>query len=600
MPARPRGTVWSCVLLFALVVAPRSVVAEGSAIPAAGRDSWVELRTASFVTLTNAGERKGREIALSFERFRGALQMLLPAGVPEPSVPTHIIVFASDDDFDPYKVGSGDRRQQLLGLFQQSPVANFVLLNGYPARGSALPVAYHEYLHSVAHAAFARLPLWLDEGLAEFYSTFALERGSLLVGKPVVPHVQLLRERSFLPLGQLFAVDHASPEYQEGERVGTFYAESWLVVHYLMLGGPERLQHMRAFLAGMREGKAPEPAFRGAFGYGFDQLEKELRGYVNAPTFPFLRLPEAELGPEPPVTRRPLSAGDALYELGAVLALRETQSETIARQHLEAALAAGVTDAWAILGWLEERSGHTEKAADLYRKVQGSASARPEALVLAARAQLSGSTPTAASALAARALLERALVTAPGYSEAQALLGKTWLWTDDDPAPGIAQLTQAFERLPGRADVAYDLAMLNLKAGKIAQAEQLVRKVVVPLGSADMAAAATTALEQVKAGARIVPAGDTAPVNTAAQRAGGETAGSRPANLEKQLRAAEEMDKKQLQIERFNAAADAANAGKRAEAREALRALRQEVTDEELLRTIDAALAKIEKALRRP
>jgi hypothetical protein len=71
------------------------------------------------------------------------------------------------------------------------------------------------------------------------------------------------------------------------------------------------------------------------------------------------------------------------------------------------------------------------------------------------------------------------------------------------------------------------------------------------------------------------------------------------AALEGHLHAAEEATRRQAQMDRFNAAAEQANAGKRREAREALRALRREVTDEELSRAIDDALGKLDKALGR-
>jgi hypothetical protein len=591
-----------CLAVVSFVAVPAGHATAGASLPGATRDSWIELRTPSFVTLTNAGERKGREIALGFERFRAALQMLRPAGVQQPLVPTRILVFDSDDDFDPYKPGSEQRRKLLLGLFQQSSLGNYILINGHPAHGSAMPIVYHEYAHSVAHAAFAQLPLWLDEGLAEFYSTFEVERTDLLVGKPVVGHVQTMRERSFLPLAQLFAVDHESPDYQEGERAGIFYAESWLMVHYLMLGGPERLQRTRAFLEGVRQGEAPEKAFVAAFGHGFEQLEKDLRGYVNASTFPFLRLPQAQLGPEPEVAVRPVARGDLLFELGNSLALR-SGSEPAARAHLEAAAGEGVGDAWAVLATLEERAGHAEAAAGLYRKATAAGASRPTTQLLIARAQLEAPGAGADAALAARALLQRVVAAEPSFAEARALLGKTWRLTDDDPAPGIAYLGDAYDQLRGRADIAYDLAMLQLKAGQVAKAEELVRTVVVPMGNPELAAHARRAVEHAKASNTVnaaLQSGDAARAVAALQTALAEaTDPELRAELEARLREAQAFQARQAQIERYNAAIAQANAGKIAEARAELRTLRGEVTDADLGKAIDGILAQLDEAPRR-
>jgi hypothetical protein len=567
------------------------------ALPAAARDSWIELRTPSFVTLTNAGERKGREIAIGFERFRAALGLIRPGQVEEPPVPTTILVFDDDRGFDPYKIGVGDSRKLLMGLFQHSSLANQILLNGHPERGSALPVVYHEYEHAVMHASFSSLPLWLDEGLAEFHSTFAFERGDVLVGKPVAAHIHVMRDRSFMPLERLFAVDHSSPEYQESERVGIFYAESWLLVHYLLLGGPERTQKTMAFLSGVQQGTAPEPAFRGAFGYGFDQLEKELRRYVNAPTFPYLKLAQAQLGPEPPVTVRPLSRGEVLLELGTALAMRgDGGDEGLARLHLEAAAAEGVADAWAILALLEESKGG-DAAAGLYRKALAAGAAGPVALLAAARSQLSAPGADAATALAAREQLRRALASAPDYAEARAALGRTWLLTEEDPGEGIAELTKAYHRLPGRADIAYNLAMLQLRAGQLARAEQLLQTVIVPLGSAEMAAQARAAIERAKAKATVdepLASGDAGRAAAALEAALRET--TDPAlrtELEVHLREARAFQAREQQVERYNAAVAHANAGKRTQALAELRELRGEVDDAKLIEAIDAAMAKL-------
>ena len=596
------------IALFALVAstaASAAAAATGAAVlplPAAAGDEWIELRTPSFVTITNAGERKGREIALGFERFRSAMQMLRPQGIQQAPVPTLILVFKSDNSFDAYKPRPELGGARTLGLFQHSSFGNFILVNGYPARGSAMPVVYHEYAHSVAHATFAELPVWLDEGMAEFYSTFEVERGELLVGKPVTEHVRTLRESSFVPLPRLFAVDQSSPEYQENDRVGIFYAESWLVIHYLMLGGPERLQKTRAFLDGISRNQEPEASFRAAFGYGFDRLDKDLRGYVNARSFPYVRVPQGEVGPEPTVAVRPLSRGETLLALGSSLALR-AEAGAIARQHLDAAAAEGLADAWAMLGSLEERAGNRETAASLYKKAIDGGAARPATLVLAARARLDAPNAGAEEAKAARELLQRVMAAEPNYAEARAMLGKTWLiGEDEDPAPGIAHLVQAYEQLGGRVDVAYDLAMLELRAGHFARAEELVRTVVVPRGSPELAAHAKRSLEHARASATVndaLASGDAARAITALQSALAEaTDPELRADLESRLRDAQEYETKRQHVERFNAAIAQANAGKLSQARTDLRALRAETTDEGLQKSIDDTLAKLDKALK--
>ena len=86
--ARRLVAAFGLLLVAAAARAADPVRASGPAppLPAAAGDDWIELRTPSFVTLTNAGERKGREIALGFERFRAAMQMLRPQGIQQAAV----------------------------------------------------------------------------------------------------------------------------------------------------------------------------------------------------------------------------------------------------------------------------------------------------------------------------------------------------------------------------------------------------------------------------------------------------------------------------------------------------------------------------------
>ena len=75
------------------------------------------------------------------------------------------------------------------------------------------------------------------------------------LGRVKEEHVYDLRER-FIPLAELLAVDHKSPLYNEGDRRGVFYAESWALVHYLLIGNPKRKGQLAAYLREVRRRRA--------------------------------------------------------------------------------------------------------------------------------------------------------------------------------------------------------------------------------------------------------------------------------------------------------------------------------------------------------
>jgi hypothetical protein len=592
LPLRHRAAALAALAALLLPTA-RAAAAD---VPAVARDKWVEVRTPAFTVLANTGERKATEVALSFERFRTALQQLRPGDTHSHSVPLRVIVFDNDRSFGPYKVVADDRAGSLVGQFQQGHWADYILLNGFPRQGDALPVVYHEYVHAFVRNNFTNVPLWLEEGLAELYSTFEVDDGELLVGRADVDHVRTLREKSFLPLAELFAVDQTSPAYVEAHRVGLFYAQSWLLVHYVMVGGGERVDQMRTFLASLRAGQDDEEAFRAAFGKTMPELEKELRGYVNTPTFAYLRIPVTSLAQQPAPVVREVPAAEALYELGTSMALRAQVDVDAVRAHLDAAAAAGIPDAWASLGWMEQRLGNAAAASALFDKAAAGGATRPLSLVLRAQSMLGAGTSTPAASQAARALLRQALAADPGYVQAQALLGRTWVLGEEPPDEGIGILTAALGRLPGRSDVAWDLALLHLRKNDLPAAERLVREVVVPNGSPELVAHVERSMERARMKAVVDPAmqsGDPVRAEEALRAALADAKDPElRAELQRHLEDAAAFRARNEQIERFNAAVALANGGDLAAAEKELRELREEA-DESLQKTIDDVLRQI-------
>jgi len=65
-----------------------------------------------------------------------------------------------------------------------------------------------------------------------------MEIGALIPGR-----FQVLQQNQWLPLETLLAVDQNSPYYNERDRAGVFYAESWALIHMLNLSKPYRPEY---------------------------------------------------------------------------------------------------------------------------------------------------------------------------------------------------------------------------------------------------------------------------------------------------------------------------------------------------------------------
>lgn len=109
----------------------------------------------------------------------------------------------------------------------------------------------HEVAHGYLHAVIRNLPLWLDEGLAEY---FEVPRGDRGLNKP---HVNMLVGSAGL---------NWKPDLRRLEQLRSAggmtqmdYAESWAWVHWLLETTPERQAFLRDYLRRMREAGEIEP-----------------------------------------------------------------------------------------------------------------------------------------------------------------------------------------------------------------------------------------------------------------------------------------------------------------------------------------------------
>src|SRR5262249_18394878 len=173
----------------------------------------------------------------------------------------------------------------LAGYFGQGQDANYIVLclEGYE---ESTLITYHEYTHLLVRNAVRTLPVWLNEGLAEYYSTYRLiESGkAAVIGRAMADHVLLLRHR-YLPIVELIEVGQSSPMYNEGERRSIFYAESWALTHYLMVAKPKGGEQINQYVAAIAEGRTTADAFQQAFGMAPAQMDKELQAYLHRLTF---------------------------------------------------------------------------------------------------------------------------------------------------------------------------------------------------------------------------------------------------------------------------------------------------------------------------
>src|SRR5688500_11420184 len=148
----------------------------------AAKDTWVSVRTKNFFLVGNGGEKDVRRVGLRMEQFREVFTRLFPNMKFKTPVPTTIVVFKSDHSFRPFKP-----KATTAGYFQAGPDVNYIALTT-EAEGGEDPfsVIFHEYTHLLVNNTFENAPVWFNEGLAEYYSTFSItDDQKIVLGSPI-------------------------------------------------------------------------------------------------------------------------------------------------------------------------------------------------------------------------------------------------------------------------------------------------------------------------------------------------------------------------------------------------------------------------------
>ena len=268
------------ISLLALGISPASSAGDGD-VPLVRRQ-WFEKRTAHFNVYSCGAPLEVNKVAGQLEEFCEAFS-LLAGSQAVASPPVVVMAFPDHETMKPFLPLYHGQPENLAGFFQRGDDENLIVLS-LPEEGAAsmdMSVVFHEYTHLLFRGNDRIWPLWLKEGMAEIYSTFATTGYTAQIARPIEHHLQLLAHEPLMPLTELFAVGHDSPQYNERDRQGIFYAESWLLTHFLMAGdNPAYKARFGNFTALLREGQTPVQAFTNALQTSLPAVESELRRYL--------------------------------------------------------------------------------------------------------------------------------------------------------------------------------------------------------------------------------------------------------------------------------------------------------------------------------
>jgi len=251
---------------------------------ASAKDEWLQLRSKNFFVIGNASEKDIRKVTAKLEQFRETFRQLFNRTKLDSPIPTNVVVFKSDSAYKPFKPKRADGKTDnfIAGYFQPGEDVNYITLTVEAEDADTYGTIFHEYVHFIIETNFGKseVPPWFNEGLAEYYQTFAIEEDQKVkLGLPQGTHLALLQQNKLMPLDTLFKISNYALHQNANHSRSIFYAQSWALIHYLLQGG--KSEGLGKFLDLLMKDVPAEKAFQDAFQITYGQMEQELRKYVG-------------------------------------------------------------------------------------------------------------------------------------------------------------------------------------------------------------------------------------------------------------------------------------------------------------------------------
>lgn len=210
----------------------------------AAQSAWTELRGDNFVLAGTLDAGALNPIACEVQQVLRALG-LPREGAPIPS----IIATTNEREMRELLPQYWERRgARPLGGYWAGLYGHHIAVRVDARPEERMRRLLHEVAHFSTHATGSEPALWLDEGISELWEHAAVEGRHIEIGRPVPRHLRDLRsDRNWIPVAEMLSAQEIPARNSQ-----MFYAQSWALVHYLVLNKPDG--------AGGRLDRLPEPA----------------------------------------------------------------------------------------------------------------------------------------------------------------------------------------------------------------------------------------------------------------------------------------------------------------------------------------------------
>jgi tetratricopeptide (TPR) repeat protein len=285
MNAHPErsSSIFRCLFAFVLVL---YALSPGFA----GESQWVEVRSPNFSVVTDAGEKRGREVAMRFEQMRAVFGALMTKANINLPVPLQIVAFRNTKETRQVAPLFNGKPTQIAGLFQGGEDRSFIMLD--MSVENPWVVVFHEYAHQLMNGNLSgEFAPWFEEGFAEYFSSIEVDSKEARVGKIPNYEYAILEQVGMMKIADLLRVQQNTSTYNEsGDHRTTFYAESGILMHYIY--DKNLLPKVGIYFdLTLNQHKSIEDAVEQAFGMNTQQFDRTLRNYAASGRFKYYPIP---------------------------------------------------------------------------------------------------------------------------------------------------------------------------------------------------------------------------------------------------------------------------------------------------------------------
>ena len=492
MQARVLGVLAG--LLAALALSGWGVPAEAA---------WRRAESAHFVVYSEGGEKALRSYVEELEILDALLRREYGVARDESGsgkLPIYLV-----DDIGGLRRAWPDAPASVGGYYSAGARDIYaVAIRGAQGRHSL----QHEYLHHfmLQHRPYP-YPAWLIEGVAEYWATTEIDNDAVEVGKFSLGRVRALSDPRWVSIEDLLR--RRPMELSSTDERQVYYAQAWLLTHYLARDPARRPQLLAYMKAVGEQGADPVRAMETATGMNPRALESRLRSYLSGRLISE-RYAWKSARPAAPmtITVLPPSADDLLLDNQALkrkLGPAEGQA-LLAKVRTRAAKHGNDRLARLALAAAEMRLGDRAKGEAVLTALLSEAPKDVDALAMLADSKLDAaeSAPERRRALhkEATALLRTAYEADPKRYQTLVALARARSMEPSFPTEtDFNMLLAAHELAPQVSSIRMNAAEAGAKRRRWAWVQSLLTPLVnSPHGGAE-AAAARTLLQQAEAAA---------------------------------------------------------------------------------------------------